>query len=85
MLANAKEGLINLILVKDMSRIGRNHLLVGALPLGAPVLLLRVRSIPHRVGHAQDVAQLKVNIETGRPFSRRPVLYGKNQTQYKDL
>lgn len=31
MLADAKEGLIDLILVKDLSRIGRNHLLVGAL------------------------------------------------------
>ena len=31
MLADAKEGIIDLILVKDLSRIGRNHLLVGAL------------------------------------------------------
>ena len=31
MLADAKEGFIDLILVKDLSRIGRNHLLVGAL------------------------------------------------------
>lgn len=31
MLADAKEDLIDLILVKDLSRLGRNHLLVGAL------------------------------------------------------
>ncbi|WP_421810275.1 recombinase family protein [Holdemania massiliensis] len=29
MLADAKEGLINLILVKDLSRIGTNYLLIG--------------------------------------------------------